>query len=547
VSVRQADAVAPERLEAEDFAVAGESPATDLAAGVVSLRFIGTALRRRTWVWCATALAGIMIGLGLLAVDPPSFQASASVLLTNDPTADPGDALQTDLTMAQAWAVAQGAAKALGLRQSVASFQASYTVTGVPNQILLFTANAPTSSQAAARADALAAEYLRFRAYALHIEQQIVLATLDEQIAVASRQVQAITAQVDALTAAQNGPAADPVKLHSLEAEQYTAGTALLGLQHTVASFPVTTTAMAEGSRILDAAVLTRRGHQAILFYPLGGLFVGLVLGLGIVIVGAISSDSPRRRDDVAYALGAPVRLSVGPIRSYRWLPGRLRLAAARGRGVRRVVAYLRRASSAGPSAAGSSGAALAAVSVDNARTVALPLVSLALSCAREGQRVVLADLSRGAPAARLLGAGQPGVREVSVRGVRLVVAVPGRDDVVPMGPLPAVAFAARPWPATEALAAAYGSADLLLTLATLDPTLGAEHLATWATTVVTVVTAGRSSPVKIHAAGEMMRLAGLPSPSAVLIGADKADASLGVTWAASRWERPAQVAGMSG
>jgi capsular polysaccharide biosynthesis protein len=542
VSVRQGDVVAPERLEAEDFAVAGESPAADLTTGLVSLRFMGTALRRRAWVWCATALAGMVIGLGLLAVVPPAYQASTSVLLTNDPTDDPGDASQASLILAQTHAVAQGALQRLGLRQSVSSFQASYTVTIVTDQILLFTASAPSSSQAVSRANALAAEFLRFRAYALQIEQQTVLATLGQQSAVATQQFDALTAQVNALASARPASAAQLARLHSLQAQQYAAAVTLAGLAHTAGSYPVTTTAMVAGSRILDAAVLTRRGHQAILFYPVGGLYVGLMLGLSIVIVGALSSDALRRRDDVAYALGAPVRLSVGSIHPCRWLPGRLRLAAARGRNMRRVVVYLRKTVPAG-----SGDAALAAVAVDNAPTVALPLVALALLCAREGKRVVVADLSAGAPAARLLGAGQPGVREVWVRGVRLVVAVPGRDDVVPMGPLPAVASAARPWPATEDLAAAYASADLLLTLATLDPTLGGEHLATWAANVIAVVTAGRSSPTKVHAAGEMIRLAGLPQPSAVLIGADKADVSLGVTWAPSHWHQPAQVAGISG
>jgi capsular polysaccharide biosynthesis protein len=542
VSVRQGDAVAPERLEAEDFAVAGESQAADLIAGLASLRFMGTALRRRAWVWCATALAGTMIGLGLLAVVPPAFQASTSVLLTNDPTADPTDAIQTDLALAQTWAVAQGALQRLGLRQSVSSFRASYTVTMLSDRILVFAANAPSGSQAVSRANALAAEYLRFRAYALQIEQQTVLATLGQQIALTTRELKPITEQVNALAAIRPLSSAQLADLHSLQAQQYTVADALAELQHSAASYPVTTTAMTAGSVILDAAVLTGRAHQALLFYPVGGLFAGLMLGLGIVIVGALSSDSLRRRDDVARALGTPVSLSVGGVHSYRWVPGRLRLAAARGRDIRRIVACLRRAVPAG-----SADAALAAVCVDNARTAALPLVALALSYAREGKRVVVADLSGGAPAARLLGVRRPGVGEVRVRGVRLVVAVPGRDDVVPMGPLPAAASGARPWSATEALAAAYDSADLLLTLATLDPALGGEHLATWAADVITVVAAGRSSAAKIHAASEMIRLAGLPQPSAVLIGADKADVSLGVTWALSRSQPPAQVAGVSG
>ena len=45
------------------------------------------------------------------------------------------------------------------------------------------------------------------------------------------------------------------------------------------------------------------------------------------------------------------------------------------------------------------------------------------------------------------------------------------------------------------------------------------------------LVTAGTSSASKLHAAAEMIRLAGLPILSAVLLGADKTDDSIG-TWA---------------
>ena len=542
MSVRQDNAVAPARVAADDVAPVEDSPAADLTTGLISVRFIGAALHRRTWVWCATALAGMMIGLGLLAVVPPAYQASASVLLTNDPNDAPNNASQTNLILAQTRAVAQGALQQLGLRQSVTSFQASYTVTAVTDRVLDITAGAPSGSQAVSRANAVATEVLRFRTYALQLEQQIVLATLDQQIALATQQLKSITDQMTPLLRQPSPSPAQLADLHNLQDQQYKTTVALVGLQQTAASYPVTATAMAAGSGVLDAAIATRRGHQSILFYPLGGLFVGLVLGLGIVIVGALAADCLRRRDDVAYALGVPVKLSVGTIWANRWLPGRLRLAAARGRGMRRIVAHLRRAVSEG-----SGDAALAAVSVDNARAVALPLVSLAVSYAGDGKRVVVADLSGGAAAARLLGVRKPGAHEVTVRGVRLVVAVPARDDVVPAGPLPAASSIAPPEPAASALAGACESADLLLTLVALNPALGAEHVATWAAKVIVVVTAGRSSPARIRAVGEMIRLAGIQQPSAVLIGADKTDVSLGVTWAPGRSHRPAQMAGVSG
>jgi hypothetical protein len=63
-----------------------------------------------------------------------------------------------------------------------------------------------------------------------------------------------------------------------------------------------------------------------------------------------------------------------------------------------------------------------------------------------------------------------------------------------------------------------------------LDPSLGGEHLSTWATDAVAVITAGRSSWTKIRAVGEMIRLSGTRLVSSVLIGADSTDESLGVT-----------------
>jgi hypothetical protein len=52
-------------------------------------------------------------------------------------------------------------------------------------------------------------------------------------------------------------------------------------------------------------------------------------------------------------------------------------------------------------------------------------------------------------------------------------------------------------------------------------------------------VSAGQSSAAKIHAVGEMIRLAGIRLDSVVLIGADKSDESLGLT------PRPDEQVGM--
>jgi hypothetical protein len=69
---------------------------------------------------------------------------------------------------------------------------------------------------------------------------------------------------------------------------------------------------------------------------------------------------------------------------------------------------------------------------------------------------------------------------------------------------------------------------EVVLVLATLDPALGAAQLATWADEVVVVVTTGRSSALKLHTNAEMIRAAGCRLDSALLVGTDSDDDSLG-------------------
>jgi len=459
----------------DGFAAAPESPVSDdlvaeLTAGPARHRSIRTALRRRAWLWCLTAVLGLAVGLGLLAKHPLGYQASTSVILAYSPDQNIGEASVTDLSLAQSRSVAEGALRRLGLQETLAGFIGSYAVTDVSDRVIQFTVTAPSSDQAVIRANALAAEFLQFRAALLENQQRLASAALDQQLA--------------------SAPGTMP------------------GLAAAVATYQATaqvdTISEVDGSKVLNVAAPLKRSIKKKVYYVGGGLLGGLAVGMGFVIVETLVSDRPRRRDDVARALGAPVRLSVGKIRLSRWLPGRHGLAAARRVGVRRVTEYLRGAvppGTGGPSA-------LAVVPVGDSRVAALSVVSLARGCAQRGLKVVLADLCRGAPAARLLKARAPGVREVNADGVPLTVAVPDRDGAAPAVPREA--------------------ADLVLTLADLDPALGAEHLTGWAADAVAVVTAGRSSSAKISAVGEMIRLAGLSLVSGVLIGAGKTDESLG-------------------
>ena len=195
----------PERVRAYDSVTAAKDPFTaDLPVGLVSLRFIGAALRRRAWLWCAIAAAGLLIGLGIYRVFPPADQASTTILLTQIPTANsspvtalkPPDAMQSAVVMLQSRTVAERTLHELGLQQSVDSFLAAETVTPVTTRLLTLTVSAPSSDEAVRRANALATEFLRFRAEQLRTEQNLWFATLNPQISQALQRVARVASQI---------------------------------------------------------------------------------------------------------------------------------------------------------------------------------------------------------------------------------------------------------------------------------------------------------------------------------------------------------------
>jgi capsular polysaccharide biosynthesis protein len=516
----------PERLwTLDDFPADGEPPAAAVTGELASLKFITATVRRRWKFWCITALAGLIVGCGLYLKSPPGYQATTALWLVPGPYENINTAANNNQAMAATRTVAGLAVQQLGLSESPGSFLATYKVNPITERVMIITASARSSAQAVLNAKAVAAAFLKFRAQEMESQQALVLSSLNQQAKQAEQRLSSINSQIKQL----QGQSPSSAQLKTLTDEQTAAENSVSQYQQAVFGTRTgngsATDAAVTGSVVLDPAIpLAHSRLKPLVLDAAVGLVGGLFLGLAIVAIGALVSDRLRRRDDVAQALGAPVRLSVGAIRQRRWLPARGG-RAARDTEVQRIAAHLRHVvpgSSRGP-------ASLAVVPADDLQVPALSLVSLALSCAREGQQVVVADLCSGAPAARLLGPADPGVRVASVQDARLTVAVPERDDLVPVGPLGRGPVPAERSSFAQAVAEACASANLLLTLATVDPSLGAEHLATWAAEAVVVVTAGRSSWEKIHGIAELIRLSGTRLASAVLVGADKTDESTGL------------------
>jgi len=518
----------------DDYAYLEDGTA-DLTTGLTSLEFIKATLRRTTRLWGTIAVAGLLIGLCLFLAIPAPYKATTSLLLTPETiSGEPaGSPIANEVAIAESSTVAELAMEQLGLQQSVSSFLKAYTVTAVTDRIIDITVTAPTPGAAVTQANALATQFLRFRADVATAALTLTSASLSQQIA--QLKANSVNKEISRLQAQTVSPT-QQAKLRKLRAEP--AALALTALQEatssTVAAAQVKTEEVVHGSQVLNAASLNSTSQLRRFAEYVGiGLLAGLVLGIGIALVRELLSDRLRRRDDIARTLGAPVKLSVARVPWSRWRLSQRGLPVSRWRlgqrglpvdqstSVQRVVAYLASAIPRSPR----DPASLAVVPVDDARVAAICLASLALQYAQEGLQVVVADLGDGAPAARLLGAAGPGVRTVRVQRTRLTVAVPKNDPALAAGPLQRM-----PGPAPDAgsLVTACGSADLLLILAPLDPSLGAEHLAGWTHSAVAMVTGGRSSAARIHAVAEMIRLAGITLISGVLVGADKTDQSLG-------------------
>jgi capsular polysaccharide biosynthesis protein len=490
----------------------------DLVAGLVSLGFFGSVLRRKARVWCLTGLLGLVIGAGLYVKYPPAHHATTSVLLVYTPNQDPQTQVQSEASLASSLLVAGRVVNELKLPQSVASFQAAYSVTAVTDNVLTINVGAPSSAAAVQRASAVANAYLAYRAQYAQTQYQLMVTQLNQEYNTAELRLKTLQAQSDQLTPPTT----------SAQRSEYQDLQAQMGQQQQIMQYATTTEAtsktytdsLVQGSYVLNAATAVKPSKiKGPALYFAGGLFGGLIVGMAGVIIGALMSRRLRRRSDVAAALGAPVKLSVGPLRKSRGRQG-----ARQERDMKRIVAFLRGTvpgSSQGP-------ASLAVVAVDDAGVAARAVASLAGACVAEGKQVVVADLSAGGHLARLLGVSDPGVCPVSRNGADFVMVLPEPEDVAPAGPVPG-SYPAVTTQASEAVVNACASADLLLTLATLDPSFGGDYLGTWTTDAVAVVTAGESTAEKIRSVGDMIRLAGTRLDSAVLIGADKKDESVGM------------------
>ncbi|HXW78249.1 MAG TPA: Wzz/FepE/Etk N-terminal domain-containing protein [Acidimicrobiales bacterium] len=490
---------------------------------LIDLSSLKEAVHRRRRFWMATALLGTIIGAALHLVVPVKYAAVTDLYMVEPSSVNQAQAIANDVSLLETRDVADQAISDLHLHLNPVKFLASYKGTAVSDVILAIKLSASTRAEAVAYDAAVAQAFLAVRSGVYALQTQLVVNGLQGQIGSLNADIASLTGQINTLSDGQAGQQS-AAQLAGLVSQRTGDASEISQLQSEVQQDQLAEKSVAQGSEVLDpAAVVKVSPAEVFATDGLSGLVAGLALGLGIVVVGEAISDRPRRRADVAAALGVPVALSVGTYRKCRW-PRQWRLRR-RLKTRQAPVEVLERRLHADLVA--TPGASLAVVAVEALEPAALSIAALGLTLADEGKRVALADMAEGHPLARLLGADdKPGpVRAVNYAGRSLSLVVAPDDP-------------------SRADHSALGDADVVIVMATITPDLGADYLRPWVNGAVVMVTAGHASAARLAATSQMLGQAGILTRSTILIGAGPEDETVGsVCPGLDLPERPAPVA----
>ena len=503
---------------------------------LVTFRFLRDAVRRHLRIWLIVALIGLAGGLASTVVMPSPNVSSTRLLLTHRDGEDPAKAMATDVSLATTHTVAQRVIDLLKLPVTQVDLLKEYSVGAKTDRVLEITAGAKTSDEATKLATAVAQVFLVYRKEQIALQDAPLrrdLTSAQNDLDVAKQAVIAAGDNPDQM----NRPNSPEGIRFSAAHDRYVYVTQQLLDQSTQAL-------RMNSSRMLDAASPVPVSAKRTLVINAGtGLIAGLFIGLGFVIVRALISDRLWKRQDIAQALGARIRLSSPRPSRFQLLPRPryLRQSQRQQPEVRLMVQHFDQRIFWGERPT----PAMAVVSVDDVKTCALVVAALAVAQAEDGKHVLVADLTESGRLAGMLGVKTHGTHEsrFSAPGQRIDVHRPDPAAGPALGCYLHLSDSSRAASSGDIqLDAAWEVADLVLTLTTLRPELGADHLGTWASHAAVVVTAGESTTTRIQATGEMLRLAGLEMDTAVVLRPDRTDEGVGVAEAEAGRPRTVDV-----
>ena len=506
----------------EDFEPAAVTNGRPRSA-LVTLHFLGAALRRAWLVWTGLAVVGMLLGVAWTVVLPIRSVGTVTLLLAHDPADDATQAMLTDVSLLRSRTVATSVIRRLQLDVSPDEVEKVINATPTTSSLLTLTVTATDERSAVAWANALAASYLQFRNQQTQSQANALIKGYRERIAALQKRVDDLTAQYDTLSA--QGPEAQ-----GDAGDVLTVRTQLNGqietLQQAMQDAALKSSAVVTASHVLDpATVVPAAPRRRLVLCAASGLIGGMALGAGLVVLTALASSRLRRREEVALAIDAPVRMSVSGLAfRERWSPAP-RLSAS-SRDVQLLVRALE--SALAPRRARPARLTLGAV--DNPRAAQLVLASLTAQLAARNLSVFAVDLGRRGGLTRSVKRALDHQRGQAASQIPTPVVY--RPDGLPClarGPIESPSELASDLQPGDPRRVAWDAADVVLVLDEIDPALGVDHLTSWSDRVVLLVTTGRSTAERLRTIAELIRSAGLHLQFAMLVGADTTDESVGL------------------
>lgn len=481
-------------------------PPSRRGALLATARHLVTAVRRQARCWLAVGVVGLLVGAGAVVV-PAKGAASIRLLLVHRHGDQPDVAMTTDVSMATTRAVAQRAVDRMGLSTSADDLLRQYSATALTDRVLQISATARTTREAKNLAMTLGSVVLDFRLEQARARLEPVRGDVRDARARVSELRAGAVPENTALSTDEEAQ-----RRRLAEAEQR-----VEGLEAALDKEQDATTVMSQ-SRTLDPARADRGPLlPAQLLVAAIGLAAGLAAGIAFVAARALLTGRLWRRHAIADALDARIALQLGRVTRRRWWH-RLWPLVPRPSGPEAVRAAVRQLRSDAVWAQASR-PTLAVVAVDCADEGALLVAELAESYASEGRNVLVADLSRRGVLAARLGVTSAGTRPSGVAATADHVTVHLPDAATtPEGRLLRLNDDAE----DDDLLVAWAVADLVVSLVELRPEMGGDHLRSWSTRAVALVSAGRSTATRLRATTEMIRGAGVRIESALLLRSDR-------------------------
>ena len=489
-----------------------------LQPSLVSLHYLMSALRRRWRLLIAIPFATALLGVAYLVTVPAASQASATYILVQPPNTDPATGMATDVSFLQTRAVASDVVESLDLAMTPEDFGESFVATPVTPNVLSVVLSAPDDAAAVERLGALTEAFLEFRTAQLQGQTKALTDGYQDQIDALAERVEALTKQYNSSSdAPPESPAA--ATANEVLAQRAQAQSEIVALQRKIEDANLTTQALVVASHVLDQpSVVPRSLLRRTVLVVASAVIGGVALGVGFVMVTALASSTLRRREDVARALDAPVRASVGRVRSLR--VGRLVTRADRAQRNRElIVQYL-----ADHIAGSDKPRHVLLGCVGDPRAIRGIVLGAADRLAAAGVEALVVDLSRSGSIAKGKGSKptpEPGpglpttLRPEGIASLARGPLLPdrrGRGARAPGDPR---------WPAWE-------RASVTLTVVDLDPSMPMDTLPSWGTELVVVVEAGRATAEMLASSAALVSRAGVDLTSALMFDADATDESCG-------------------